>query len=400
MLLVWFKKKIRPWLIGLAQRRVGSTRRGPVRQVTSIRTWLSSHSDQGRWILEQTGWEQVLPASLHRETRNLIPREPEHYAVHAGNFVAEITGGFISGPSVGVITPNRQLLAEVSIEFGHSPERHGAMRKILFPKPSHLPGRWGLLAITGGNSYYHHMTEVLPRMEMIRRAGIRDAELQGWIINGSSHSYQTESWQRLGLSADALRPMEDGAYYQCESLVVSSTPTNPGRVAPWIPPFLRNLFGVQPRRASRRIYFQRHGTGSREVEDEQDLLRLLGTFSFETISAETLSVQEQARLCSEAEAIVGPHGGALTNAVFAPPGALMLEFFHPRYLNPCYWQLAGICGLRHAHVLGQTEGDDHQAPAGDASGHIRLGTEGLEKTRSLLSALLTSDPRQITPTHC
>jgi len=307
--------------------------------------------------------------------------------------VAEITGGFISGPSVGVITPDRQLLADVSVEFGHSPERHGAMRKILFPQPTRLAGRWGLLAITGGNSYYHHMTEVLPRVEMIRRANIQDAELKGWIINGSSHPYQRESWQRLGLFAETLHSMEDCSYYQCDSLVVPSTPTNPGRVAPWIPPFLRNLFGVQPRRGSRRIYFQRHGTGSREVEDEQDLLRLLRTFSFETISAETLSVQEQARLCSEAEAIVGPHGGALTNAVFAPPGALLLEFFHPRYLNPCYWQLAGICGLRHAHVLAQTEGADHQAPAGDASGHIRLGTEGLEKTRSLLSALLNSDPR-------
>ncbi len=393
MPIVWFKKKIRPWLIRLAQRHVGSTRRGPVRQVTDIRTWLSSHPGEGHWISEQAGWEQVLPASLHRETRNLVPQEPANYFVHAGNFVAQITGAFVSGPSVGVITPDRQLLVELSVEFGHSPEQHGAMRKILFPKPTRLPGRWGLLAITGGNSYYHHMTEVLPRVEMIHRANIQDAELKGWIINGSSHPYQRESWQRLGLFAETLHSLEDCSYYQCEFLVVPSTPTNPGRVAPWIPPFLRNLFGVQPRRGSRRIYFQRHGTGSREIEDEEDLLRLLRTFSFEAISAETLSIQEQARLCSEAEAIVGPHGGALTNAVFAPPGALLLEFFHPRYLNPCYWQLAGICGLRHAHVLGQTEGADHQAPAGDASGHIRLGTEGLEKTRSLLSALLTSDPR-------
>ena len=388
MPIVWFKKKIRPWLIGLAQRRVGSTRRGPVRQVTDIRTWLCSHPGQGHWIMEQAGWEQVLPASLHREVRNLVPQESAHYAVHAGNFVAQITGAFVSGPSVGVITPDRQLLAEVSIEFGHSPERHGAMRKILFPKPTRLSGRWGLLAITGGNSYYHHMTEVLPRVEMIRRAGIRDAELKGWIVNGSSHPYQTESWQRLGLVPETLLPVQDGSYYQCEFLVIPSTPTNPGRIAPWIPAFLKDLFRVQPRQGSRRIYFHRHGTGSREIEDEENLLRLLSSFSFEAFHAEKMTVQEQAQLCAEAEVIAGPHGGALTNAIFAPAGALLLEIFNPRYLNPCYWQLAGICGLRHAHVLGQLDGDGRLAPAGDAGGNIRLGPAGLEKIHQILSTEL------------
>lgn len=382
----WFKEKIRPRLIALARRRVGSTRRGPVRQVTDIRTWLSPHPDRGRWISEQGGWEQPLPVSLHHEARTLIPPEAGIYAMHAGNFVAEIRGAFVHGPSIGVITPDRQLLAEVSIEFGHPPERHGAMRKVLFRKPDFLPGRWALLAITGGNSYYHHMAEVLPRVDMIRKAGIRDGDLDGWIVNGSSLPYQKESWRLLGLPPQKIRFVEGATHFQCGSLVIPSLPTNPGRIAPWIPAFLRTLFGVAPgSRGRRRLYFRRQGAGSREIEDEPELLRLLGDFSFQPVCAETLSVQEQARLCSEAEALVGPHGGALTNAVFAPSGALVMEFFNPRYLNPCYWQMAGICGLRHAHVIGQADGDGHQAPLGDASGNIRLGPEGLDKTRRLLT---------------
>jgi hypothetical protein len=124
------------------------------------------------------------------------------------------------------------------------------------------------------------------------------------------------------------------------------------------------------------------------LEDEEDLLRLLASFSFETIHAEQMPVQEQGRLCVEAEAFVGPHGGAMTNALFAPPEALMLEFFNPRYLNPCYWQLAGVCGLRHAHVLGQPDEDARPAPAGDAGGNIRLGPAGLDKIRRILSSEL------------
>jgi hypothetical protein len=339
-------------------------------------TWIQSHADEGRMLMQSPAWTANLPPSISAGEGTSFTGKPEEFALHAGHFVAEIRGAYVTGPSVGILTPDRQLLPEVSIEFGHLPEGHGAMRKVLFSKPTRLAGRWGLLAVTGGNSYYHHMTEVLPRVEMIRKAGVHNADLAGWIVNGSSHSYQKESWERLGFPTGTLRFVGDGSYYHCESLVIPSLPTNPGRIAPWIPPFLRNLFGVQPGRGARRIYFRRRGTGSRELLDEEDLLRLLASFSFETIHAEQMPVQEQARLCVEAEAIVGPHGGAMTNALFAPPGALLVEFFNPRYLNPCYWQLAGVCGLRHAHVLGQPDEDARPAPAGDAGGNIRLGTAG------------------------
>lgn len=384
----WFKRKLRPAMIAWARRRIGSTRRGPVQGVQDIGSWLASHPGEGRWLVRHPGWSSQLAPSLHREEKFIFPGQAAGLSENAGGFVAEIRGAYVTGPSVGIITPDRRLLPEVSIEFGHPAERHGAMRKVLFPKPTRLAGRWGLLGITGGNSYYHHMTEVLPRVEMIRKAGFANSDLEGWVVNGSAHPYQKESWERLGLAVTKLRPVEDGSYYHCEFLVIPSMPTNPGRISPWIPPFLRNLFGVQPGRGARRIYFRRRGTGSREVEDEEDLLRLLATFSFETVHAEQMTVQEQARLCAEAEVLAGPHGGALTNAVFAPPAALVLEVFNPRYVNPCYWQLAGVCGLRHAHVLGQTEGDGSPAPAGDAGGDIRLGPAGLDKIRQILSTEL------------
>lgn len=374
-------------MIAWARRRIGSTRRGPVQGVQDIGSWLASHPGEGRWLVRHPGWSSPLAPSLHREKKFIFPGQAAGFSENAGDFVAEIRGAYVTGPSVGIITPDRRLLPEVSIEFGHPAERHGAMRKVLFPKPTRLADRWGLLAITGGNSYYHHMTEVLPRVEMIRKAGLRDADLAGWIVNGSCHSYQKESWQKLGFAAGTLRFVGDGSYYHCESLVIPSLPTNPGRITPWIPPFVRNLFGAYPKRGNRRLYFRRQNVGSREVEDEQEVLKLLASFSFEAVDAETMTVEEQGRLCAEAEAIVGPHGGAMTNALFAPPGALLVEFFNPRYLNPCYWQLAGVCGLRHAHVLGQPDEDARPAPDGDASGSIRLGTAG----RLALAGLLEQE---------
>jgi hypothetical protein len=43
----------------------------------------------------------------------------------------------------------------------------------------------------------------------------------------------------------------------------------------------------------------------------------------------------------------------LTNMVFAPPGALLFELFHPQHKNNCYVNLAAACGHRYASLDGR-----------------------------------------------
>ena len=62
---------------------------------------------------------------------------------------------------------------------------------------------------------------------------------------------------------------------------------------------------------------------------------------------------EQAQLLGAARRVVAPHGGALTNLVFAAPGALLLELFHPQHKNRCYVNLAAACGHRYASLDGR-----------------------------------------------
>ena len=62
---------------------------------------------------------------------------------------------------------------------------------------------------------------------------------------------------------------------------------------------------------------------------------------------------EQAKLLSSARTVVAPHGAALTNLIFTPPGALMVELFHPQHKNRSYVTLAAACGHRYACLDGQ-----------------------------------------------
>jgi len=378
------KDWLRPLLLRAGRRWIGSTRRGPVQAVESADAWIRRHPGEGAELWRGKGWRLVPPVSLTRRDfphpSFLPPASPEKF----GGFVCEIRGAFVAGTSVAVITPDRRLLPEFSIEFGHPPEQHGAMRKLFFRKrPERLRGRWGLLAVTGGDGFYHHLLEVTPRHEMIRMAGICPESLDGWIVNGTRLPFQRQTWKALGLCSDRIQTTARRAYYQCDSLVIPSLPTHPGQTAPWSLPFLRRLFGVTPAaKGSRRLYLRREGTGARRILDENKLWHFLKGFGFEACQPETMSVVEQARLFSQAAVVVGPHGAGMSNMVFAPARSLWVEFFHPRYVNACYWWLAAAAGCRYAHLLG--EGSRQSAPAGDATGHIRLGPDALARLRGLL----------------
>ena len=60
----------------------------------------------------------------------------------------------------------------------------------------------------------------------------------------------------------------------------------------------------------------------------------------------------------DADVVVGAHGAALTNVVFCPPGASLVELFPPDYVNVCYWALTSAVGdVRYRYLVG----DGHRA---------------------------------------
>lgn len=44
-------------------------------------------------------------------------------------------------------------------------------------------------------------------MELLRRAGLSQKKVDGWIVNGTGLPYQKETWQRLGLDAKKSGPL-------------------------------------------------------------------------------------------------------------------------------------------------------------------------------------------------
>lgn len=114
--------------------------------------------------------------------------------------------------------------------------------------------------------------------------------------------------------------------------------------------FMRELvfdgYGLAPSGNKRRLYVTRSDTKKRRIANEAELLPLLAERGFEVVAPGKLSFRDQAALFMGAEAIVGPHGAGLTNILFAPKSARVLEIFPANKVKNTYLLLA--------HSLGQT----------------------------------------------
>jgi capsular polysaccharide biosynthesis protein len=128
-------------------------------------------------------------------------------------------------------------------------------------------------------------------------------------------------------------------------------------VRPWAVDWLRKRIGLpKPAARRRRIYLSREKTGYRRVANEAELLPILKSHRFEIHDTQDFTtLEEQLRLFSSAECVISIHGAGLANALFAPPGAKVIEFMSPlpEYANSCYYSICAAAGHTYGYVLGE-----------------------------------------------
>ncbi len=212
-------------------------------------------------------------------------------------------------------------------------------------------GTVGVLHTRGGDNYYHFLTDVLPRLELLRRAGI---EPESYLVNRTTR-FQRDLLDHLGITAGRCLGSEKYPHLRAERLVVPSLPDDDLRTPPWIVPWLRDRFlpaDVAP--PHRRLYVGRgNQKHTRRVDNEAEVLAALEPLGFESIDPGQMSPAEQVRAFAEAECVVGVHGAGLTNLAFCPPGVGVVELFAPDYVNECFWALATtVEGLRYRYLVG------------------------------------------------
>jgi hypothetical protein len=122
----------------------------------------------------------------------------------------------------------------------------------------------------------------------------------------------------------------------------------------------------------RRLYVPRRH--NRVVINEQILVEKLQAYGFEILVTDLMTWPDQIKAFSEAEAVVAPHGAALTNLLFAPAGCKVLELFPPFGGSTSFYWLSNSLDLDYGCYID----DVSQGPLRDASFGIINNTAGIE----------------------
>lgn len=218
-------------------------------------------------------------------------------------------------------------------------------------------GLWAIDCLS--SNYFHWTVESLTRL---LRAEKRCPDQHTLLL---PHYYRRLAFVPFTLRAfpqiERIQWIEARAKYRVEHLAfLPRLPRQPPMGLPdrdQLAEVVRRIGGLAGKKATaRRIYFSRADARSRRARNEEDVVRVLREHDFEIIHNDLAKPWEQVRLSLGAEFMVGVHGAALTNLVFLPEGARLLELRHPVKHWPVYRSLAEMFGVEyHCQVCDPAE---------------------------------------------
>lgn len=302
------------------------------------------------------------------------------------SWCASLKSVTVYGPTIAVIDNQQRLLSDVSIEWGQPSELNWTMRRVWMPSTSFLKGRALILAATGGESYYHWMLDVLPRIGLVRKNGFKMESFDHFVVNGITKPFQLETLQALGIPLEKCRVFgERKIGFLCEEAVLPSRTESMGLPPSEIGEFLRSNFSAVQGKGAELLFVGRGKGDRRPLVEAEKIWTGLQKLGFAQIEPEKMSVAEQARAFRLARVVVGAHGAALANLLFCRPGTQVIELFSPRYINPCYRNLAIAEGLLHGAVIGN--GRDWELSSGfdQASAPITASWDLVKKALEMLA---------------
>jgi capsular polysaccharide biosynthesis protein len=318
---------------------------------------------------------QTTDNSLYWKFKNLLNDTPQKI------FVIETKGWRVWGNQGAVITDTGYLLKDVSREF-EKPD-HSIFKQFKLIHPSLLKGTSAVITASGADMYYHWMFDILPRIKLLIDCGEFE-NINNYILDYRDISFQKEALDLLKIDLSKISRSNDHFNYHilAERLLVPSLPSKLDVVSADACRFLVDTFlnKASLSKSGNKIYLKR--TGKRKVINSIEIENYLESLGFESVQCEDYTIAEQASIFHHADIIIGPHGAAFTNIVFCKSGTKVIEFFSPRWINPCYWTISNEVSLKYYYLIGEGPPPGELSDANGTNADIQLD---LTKLKQLFS---------------
>jgi hypothetical protein len=193
-------------------------------------------------------------------------------------------------------------------------------------------------------SYGHWFTDALPPLLDMLDA-VKANRLR--VLLPALLPWQRRTLQLLGVPDQAIVETDDTTV-ACRDLVCHSFGSaehyrRPGSLLQELFEQLRSVAPHDP--GPKLIYASRRAVGSwRQFANEGEIESALTSAGFTVVMPECMTLDEQMAAFARAEVIVGPHGSALANAGFAPPGCLIVDIVPERMPHGWIYGLARQLG--------------------------------------------------------
>ena len=236
------------------------------------------------------------------------------------------------------------------LSYGVAPEEEEGLLRQEYQR---LPGTSFLLAPSAGaHCYYHWMLDVLPKLGLLERQGICLDSIDHFLVRKITGQFQRETLAKFGIDESRIIETLDQQYLQCDRLLHIDMDTGINlKMNRFTPLWLKQTFLTQPAETERlRLYVGRPEGIRRGILNEPEIKPLVEAAGFTMVVMEGMSVSEQAALLSRADALIAPHGGALTNMVFCKPGIPVVELMS-RHVYPYYYGLSELCNHRYHAIM-------------------------------------------------
>lgn len=208
----------------------------------------------------------------------------------------------------------------------------------------------------GAHCYYHWMLDLLPKLGVFEKSGIKLSSIDHFLVREINDSFHKQTLERLGIDASRVVQTKHDNHLECERLLLVKFDNGINlKMNRFIPNWLKHLYPpVYPIGKRIKLYISRPKGVRRGVANEAQLLPFLRRAGYTIASMEGLSVAEQAQLLARVDVLISPHGGALSNMVFCQPGIKVVELFG-RHVYPFYYGLAQMCGHEYHAIMENSE---------------------------------------------
>ena len=249
--------------------------------------------------------------------------------------------------------------------------------------PEKFDGKVASIATKYSEGYYHFLFDMLPRLRLLQKSGLAYDKLY---VSGMHPSYVKEALEMARIEGSRVISSNDHPIISADQLVLPSFPGISYQSTPWVIKWIQDFYLEKDREVNPPkdlIYISRSDAARRRITNEEELLGMLKILGFKVATFEGKSVKEQALIFQNAKVIMGPHGAAFSNIIFAQKGATLLELMNPSWPHGPFAVLAKDIGLKYGYVFGQSIDE----PDVEDDKKVRDYTVSLKKTWKKLRSL-------------